>query len=386
MKKLINGVVVDISREVMELFEKAAEGSITRKQIMNKIDLVLESDIGDVGYVIEAYYRSYAALPYPLYAVEDEIKYATIAANMQRMINDKFHYIIDLEVKDRIIRAHCEEGLYVDLASEHWAIETAEDDKLDPKVIDINDYKSDPLFKFFKWCDKNLKEKRNAAGFYAFALPGLLSACNNKPVIVRWEMAKLLQFADMPEEITVRDRCIHNNDTGSDYVLDAFWTGKYSSDVAERVMVIDCRPEHRHEEPKMTTKRRKLYDFEVYENNPELGRCPLQNSKQRFEPMFKTIIREASDVPNASYFGIIDGDTVAFEINNKVYTGKLGGELSETGVGVKLINVQGGKAYIRKGMRKSSGATRESIYIYDIQEDVLKVCNIRYKKENEQDE
>ena len=386
MKKLINGVVVDISSDVMELFEKAAEGTMTRKKIMNRIDIALESDVGNLGDIVEAYYRSYAALPYPLYAVEEEIKYATIAANMQRMIKQKLGYLLEVEVKDRIIKAHSEEDLYIELASEHWAIDGAEGAELAPKEVNLEDYESDSLYKFFSWCDRELKEKRSTAGFYAFAMPGLLSACNNKAIIVKWEMSKLLQFAPLPEEITVMDRCIHSNDTGSCFRLDCFWTGKYSNEVAENIMVVDCRPGHASEQPKMITKHRKIYDYNVYEDNKDLGRISLQNSKQRFKEIFNTIAKESGDVTNASYFGIVDGDYVALQIGDKLYTGKFGASLSETGVGVKLLNLQNGKAYIRKGLKKSSGATRESIYIYDIAGDVLKVCNIQYKKEVAQDE
>lgn len=381
MKKLINGATVDIGQDVMELFERAAEGTMTRKKIMNRIDIVLENTVGHLGDIIEAYYRSYAALPYPLYQVEDEIKYATIAANMQRLIKVKLGYLIELEIKDRIIRAHSEEDLYIDLASEYWAIEDAEGAAIEPVEVTLDNYKDDVLYRFFNWCDEQLKSKHNTSGFYAYAIPSLLTACNNKPIIVKWEMAKILQFAALPEVVDVADRRIYNNDTGTCYTMDCYWGGKYSEEVSENILVIDCRPEAKNIPSKMISKRKKIYVYDVYEDDKEMGRISLQSSKSRFKNVFDIIVRECDDVVNAKYFGIIDGDYIALQVGEKIYTGKLGEPLSETGVGVKLLNVQSGRAYISKDIKKSSGATRETIYIYDIEKDILKVCDIHYKKE-----
>ena len=382
MKKLINGNVIDIGQDIMDLFEKAAEGTMTKKKIMNRIDTTVESDVGNVGNIIEAYYRSYAALPYPLYAIEDEIKYATIAANMQRIIQHKLNLLLEIEIKDRIIRVHTESGYYLTLASEHWALENDKDNtELKPKKVDLSAYSSDSMYKFFKWCDDRLAEKRGTDGFYSFALPGLLSACNNKPLIVKWEMAKLLQFAELPEFVKLRNGKFLNMDTGTIYTLDCFWGGEYSQEVEENIMVIDCRSSNTSKEPyRMLPKRRKKYLYEVYEDNKETGRIILKKSKAKFQKIFETVMKECDNLDEAEYCGIIDSDYVALQVGNKIYTGKLGEELDNTGVGVKLLAMKNGRAYISKSIKKRSGAVRESIYIYDIEKDVLKVCDISYVK------
>lgn len=381
MKKLINGTVVEIPQDVIELFERASEGNITKKKLLNRIDIALEENVGHMGDIIEAYYRSYAMLPYPLYAVEDEIKYATIAANMQRIIKDKLGFLLEVEVLNNKLRVHSEEGYCLDIASENWAISEDNDRELDAKAITLGKYKGETLYRFFAWCDSELGKKKTTSGFYAYAVPGLLSACGNKPIIVKWEMAKLLQFAELPEPLKLKDRHIINIETGTDFIMDCFWAGEIDNSKVENIMVVDCRPGATGGY-KTETRSKKKYTFDVYENNKENGRIRLKSSKSTFEPIFKAITyRDIDSIDTVKYKGIINDGFVAVQVEDRIYTGKLGDELSETGIGVELIGMRNKRAYIRKAVKKNNGAVREAIYIYDIEKDVLKVCDIHYERE-----
>ena len=86
MKKLVNGKVVDIGN--IELFEMAAEGVALRNVAISNTDIGVPEGIDTelMNKLIGQYDVFYKAMPYPLYAVEHDIKYATLA-NFIKMCN-----------------------------------------------------------------------------------------------------------------------------------------------------------------------------------------------------------------------------------------------------------------------------------------------------------
>ena len=388
MKKLINGKVVNIQPDVLELFEKAMEGNVTKKALANKIDIALESDTGHMGDIIASYYSTYIRLPYPLYAVEEEIKYATIAAQLQRSLEGTIGYKPRVQVVDNKVSVFSEDGYCIELASDSWAVTVPENtDDIPAKDVSLDDYKTDVLYRFYAWCEQKLIRKETLSNFYTFAVPGVLDACGRKPLIVKWELAKLLQFADIPVETKVVDRHIVDVDTETDYFLDVFWEGEMDESNKRSVMVIDIRKNA--EQLLSETKSKKKYNYEVYENNKESGRLKLKASKKRFESIFNAIAdacHEGADIDTIQYHGVISDGYIAIEIENKLYVGTTHDGISEIGMDTKIVSICGSKVYVNKSIKKPKGAVREAVYIYDIVSDTLKICNVQYGKEGAKSE
>ena len=382
MKKLINDNVVDIPQDVIDLFEKASEGTVTKKKLTNNINIVLESNIGRVGDIIALYYRSYASLAYPLYAVEEPVKYATIAANMQRIYNKKYNEKLDVAVDNSKVVVTTDEYI-IEITSDNWSIIDNKEGAPEPVDIDLSEYEDESTYRFFKWCDTELsKENGTTNAFYAYALPGLITACNKKPVIIKWEMAKMLQFAALPETHDIPNRHVVNVDTGEDFIIDCYWAGEREETKGCNVMVVDLRPGADPSKNGLVTRMSdKKYTYDAFLNSSDSGRQKLLKGKERLRPIFNAITcREIDDIDNVTYKGMFNDSYMACQVNNRVYTGRLGAQLSELGIGVELLALDNNKCYIRKDIRKSSGAVRSTVYIYDMDKDILKLCNIQYEK------
>lgn len=380
MKKLINGKIVSIESDVIELFEKAMEGNITKKMIANKIDLALEQNTGHMGEIIAEYYYTYMKLPYPLYNIEEEIKYATIALQMQRKLLKKFKYTPKMRIERSKLYVYSEEGYCIEIASDSWAItDDTYSEEYGTGYISLDDYKEENIYRFFKWCNEKMINDHELKGFYAYAVPGILDACNSKAIIVKWEIAKLLQFADIPDRVEVSNKHIKDEDRGIEYYVDVYWEGNTICDSSKEVMVIDLR--EAGGVVRTEKKSRKVFHYDVYAISPEAGRVKLKASKTKFDSISSAVMREFEDnIEKAQFYGIISEKYVAVRIGNKLLVGEMGHEMYEIGVDVKLINIKGSRVYIQKSIKKEAGAVRDAVYVYDIQTDKLKACDVQYSK------
>lgn len=77
MKKMVNGQTVDIGD--IRLFELAFEGLALNKLAVSNISITIDKETDTIKNCIELYNRFYRSLPFPLYSIENNTKYAAIA-------------------------------------------------------------------------------------------------------------------------------------------------------------------------------------------------------------------------------------------------------------------------------------------------------------------
>lgn len=75
MKKVVNGKEVSVD---VELFELAEAGKLRRDLGENSINGEVYSGIEGLVSAVTAYREIYYSFPYPLYAIEESIKYVAI--------------------------------------------------------------------------------------------------------------------------------------------------------------------------------------------------------------------------------------------------------------------------------------------------------------------
>ena len=95
MKKIVNGKVINIDN--LELFELAAEGlALQNTAISNTADGV-ECNINSplVSGYIKKYDIFFKSMPYPLYAIEADIKYATLGNFIKALSKEKIEMWVD---------------------------------------------------------------------------------------------------------------------------------------------------------------------------------------------------------------------------------------------------------------------------------------------------
>ena len=88
MKKLVNSKVIDIDN--IELFEMAAEGMVLQSQTVSNTSDGIDQDMNSpaIQRYIKLYDIFFKSMPYPLYAIESDIKYATLANFIKSCLKD----------------------------------------------------------------------------------------------------------------------------------------------------------------------------------------------------------------------------------------------------------------------------------------------------------
>lgn len=385
MKKLVNGKVVDIRN--INLFELGFEGIAMRKLVTSNINNELDGEPTIVKECVEEYNNIYKSLPFPLYAVESNIKYAAMATYIQDRVATKLNIPVDMWVDN---------GIYVPLADKKalmivgntWGIVTSYNAKKYTKLTDeqvqstnIETYRHEDGYDEFKWCLIQLMEEKSLRDFYKKFIRGFEEACMGEQMVMKWELSRLLDFGHIPEKENVDDNIIKNIMSGKMYQIDIFWTGRMrKAQNGENIMVIDLANSKNACEIK--AREEKEYNYEMYELNSNSARRKLKNEKLAFSGLLQTIVqigRDSDRVERVSYRGITDGDIVAFSIEGSVYVGNIGQPLTIIGSGIELWGIEGSKVYMKKEAKKETGVTRVCYYAYEVKTEKLKICKIEYK-------
>ena len=98
--------------------------------------------------------------------------------------------------------------------------------------------------------------------FYQVFMKEFYEACNGEPMLLKWELAHILDFGYVPKQLNFKDNRIIDLNTGCEYFLDIFSAGK--REVSENIIVIRVGGDKSGYDIKKKTAN--VYDFEVYEN------------------------------------------------------------------------------------------------------------------------
>ena len=119
MKKLVNGKVIEIAN--MKLFELAAEGLALQNTAVSNTSEGIEASINSplVHKYIKQYDIFFKSMPYPLYAIEADIKYATLGSFIKTLAKEK----IDLWVHNGLnIKLDAKTGMTLNVVNNTWSI------------------------------------------------------------------------------------------------------------------------------------------------------------------------------------------------------------------------------------------------------------------------
>ena len=181
MKKQVNGKVVDVKN--IELFESAAEGMAVNRTISNNLTPEgLDIDYTMTDEVVKIYKKFYDNLPFPLYGIDNDIKYCAAglyikkyATNFEKVI----HVSNGLWVLPKPFK-----GYGVHFVNNSWAIELVENPKLDN--CNIRNFESYKGYEEFVWILASLFNDSPTNKYYERFMPKFLEACNNQPMILKW--------------------------------------------------------------------------------------------------------------------------------------------------------------------------------------------------------
>ena len=128
MKKLVNGKIINIDN--IELFELAAEGLALQNTVTSATADGIDANINSplVRKYIKQYDLFFKYMPYPLYAIESDIKYATLGNFIKSLSKEKIHIWVDRGLH---IKLDEESGMTLKIVNNTWSIVYVNEEKQD---------------------------------------------------------------------------------------------------------------------------------------------------------------------------------------------------------------------------------------------------------------
>ena len=195
MKKLVNGKVINIDN--IELFEKGFEGLVLNKKASSDVKDTLDSDNELVRKCVNAYNSVINTLPFPLFAIESNCKYAFIA-------NYILNKVEDLKAEDIFINEciciKIEEKKQLKLMYKTWAIEKYTGKPDTAKTVNLDQFKNEPEYKEMQWCYNKLVNNESIGTYYKEFMKTFIDACNCSSMTLNWELKNILNFGYVPDE------------------------------------------------------------------------------------------------------------------------------------------------------------------------------------------
>lgn len=377
MKKLVNGKVVNI--ENIDLFIKAAEDtavsrtavSITSEGIKGKIDSPL---LQEYIYLYNIFYKS---MPFPLYAIEDDIKYATLGQFISKFgqptnmwVNHGLYILIDKKSK-----------MAVYFVNNTWSIvyvnETQEDN------TGLDKYENNTGYKDYKWLLDKILNEESTATYYKDMMPKFVEACNNQPMILKWELENILTFGNIPKQTEFRSNRIIDIDNGKEYLIDIYFAGyketEEKSIVWNFIDDIDT----------VQKKKIKTYKYDIYEKEIGVNGVGVKDNKINKSNLIGALglflnLCSIKNNTDSNYFsdfkGIIVGNHMIYTINDTIYHGRKN-KTSEHKVVADKVELYGydrGMIYYTKYKQITKKVKQETLYSYNLTDNVKRLCKIKY--------
>lgn len=378
MKKVVNGKVVNIPN--IELFEKAFEGIAMQKLAVSLVgETVPESPF--INDCIKHYENTYKSLPFPLYAIEDNIKYAVIGMN----IKDKMDVPLKLWV-DNGLYIKVDEGKALKFVGNTWAIVTVDKEKEDN--TDISLYEGDIGYREFEWALKKLMNGESLKDLYEVFMPEFYKACNGELMLLKWELAHILDFGYVPQKIDIEENRIIDLDNNKIYFMDIYSTGKRV--VTGEVLVF--RIDGDNSDCKIQKKMTNAYGFDLYEKSIKSDDIMEAKSLEKMRKanldgvagLFQVIVGKGNsyggDISKVRYHGLIADGYLMFEVDGTVYVcyAQTYSKPQKIGVGLSIYSYENGLLYLLKRTLCSNKVYKEIIYSYNVMNGVVKLCKVNF--------
>ena len=378
MKKLVNGKVIDVDN--IELFELAAEGLALSSTTSSNTADGLQGDIN--SELVKGYIKQYDAffkyMPYPLYAVERDIKYATLG-NFIKFISKK---PVEMWVNNGLyIRVDRETGLTLKIVNNTWSVVYTKAVETDNTSMDL--YRNQVGYKEYSWVLQRVLNKEGTADFYNRFMGDFVRACNGETMVLKWELENVLTFSTVPKQIGLKENKIINLGADEEYSLDIYCNGVTDTggEIAKWVLGPNGPISSVSQKKQIWT-----YGFDAYSKTISLGvsermtKCNINGLHNLFMKLCG--IKNAHNSQTFPIFkGMMYESALAFTINKTLFVTKSNrlAEPKEVANGVEIYSFDSGKVYFVKSKKINEAISKEVIYSYNIKDDTVRLCKIYFK-------
>ena len=375
MRKLVNGKVVDIDN--MELFELAAEGLAIQSVAVSATSEGIEGNINSpiVKRYIKQYDVFFRSMPYPLYAIEADIKYATLGNFIKALSQNKITMWVENGLNIIIDK---ETGMVLRIVNNTWSITYTKSIKEDNTAMEL--YSDSIGYREYSWLLNKIINKEATANFYVEFMLDFVKACNNQPMVLKWELENMLTFGQIPNRTELKQDKIIDIANNKEYSLDIYCTGVVDTD--EKVQSWSLSGNNIGG---MKYKSIKTYGFDAYSKSllgtgsvsSKLEKCKVNG----FQNMFLELcgIKSAMDMTSfPSFYGIMQDTNLAFTIDKRLFITKSNrlAEAKDIAHNVDLYTIDKNKVYFVKSKRVTDKITKDTLYSYSIPDGVVRVCKI----------
>lgn len=374
MKKVVNGIVVDVN---MELFELAAEGLAIQKTTTSITSDGLDNNVNSA--LIKKYLKQYdmffKSMPYPLYAVERDIKYITLGNFIKSLSKNDINMWVNHGLH---IKLDTETGMTLTFVNNTWSIDYIKE-HIDTD-IEIEKYEGCTGYKEYLWVLNKVLHKEKTTDFYKEMMPEFVVACRNQPMILKWELENILTFAMVDDKRDLKSNKVLDIENNLEYTIDPYYTG--TIDTGEKIQVWSLSGDNVAVSSR--AKGIKGYDYEVYckniDNSNKLEKSDLKGLRNLFMELCG--IKGACEMEEFPEFkGIIEGINFAFTIEGRLFVSKSNKlyKTKDIANSAEIYNMEKGTVYFTKSKKINDKVTKETLYSYKISTEAVRVCKIQYK-------
>lgn len=378
MKKLVNGKVVNI--ENIQLFKLAAEGLALQNTAISSTGDGVEANINSplVRKYIKLYDIFFKSMPYPLYAIEDDIKYATLGCFVKTFINESNNIWVDRGLHIKLDQTT---GMTLRIVNNTWSIVYIKENKEDNTSLEL--FKDKIGYAEYSWILKKIINKETTANFYEEFMPDFVKACNQQPMVLKWELENILTFGMIPNRVEFKQNKILNIQDDEEYTLDIYCTG--FADTGEKMQSWSLT----ESAGLMSTKKKqiKTYGYDAYSKpiygnsrtEGKLSKCKLTGLQNLFMQLcgLKGAL-EMNTFPD--FEGMVSDTNLVFTIDKRLYLTKSNRlmEPKDIAHGAELYNVEKNKIYFIKSKKINERISEDSLYSYNIPDGVVRLCKIGF--------
>lgn len=378
LKKKVNGKIVDIKN--IEVFEQAAEGLAVGRSTSSIISDTVKADLYDIKEYVLLYNIFYQSLPYPLYALDNNIKYATIATFIKRKTSKSPKVWIN---RGLFICIDEENNIAVNFVNKTWAVVRV------PKIMEDNTdmslYKSDCGYPDLMWALSKVLKKETTSAYYTSFMKQFVEACNGQPMVLKWELSNILDFGRLPTRQTFEANKIIDLDDNKLYTLDIFIVGTKESKNKQYSFSLLS-----DDEPDFKPKIVKQYGYDVYEkkntsddsakpNEDKIKKCELYGMMSVFNTL--CFVKDMNEQQSFDeYTGFITDNTLVYVVRGRLFIAKAKNfvEPKELARGIELYAFDDEMIYFVKPQLIAKGIRKETIYSYSLKDNNLRLCKIQF--------
>lgn len=379
MKKLVNGKVVDIQN--IDLFIRAAEDTALCKPAISVTSDGIRSEIQspELQRYIYMYDLFFKSLPYPLYAVEDDIKYATLGQFMKFFDNTDDTLPKMWVSKGLYVLLNETSGMAIHFVNNTWGISYVQSANEDNTSLD--NYKDHVGYRDYSWVYGKLTKMESTAGYYEECMPKFFEACGNQEMVLKWELSNILTFGSIPKPLNLHSNRIVDLDKNKEYMVDMYFSGY--KDTKDKVEVWNLTKGT----TSVTHRKLKTYDYDLYEKSLDSG-ITGNKIKQSNLPGITGLFLVICGMKNEAeldYFpefeGFIVGTNLIYCVNGRMYIGKSNRVTEHKLIcqDAELYSCDRGMVYYKRLKNIGNGVVQETIYSLSLSDNTKRLCKISYR-------